>query len=354
VTEIRSASTAGADTVPQGDTRATIVKAPLVYALIAVVSFSVTLLSFSAPSGADQISSLQAQAAQVSTEVILEQLQIGGYQQQYAAAIERSQQDGQLAGRTRTYIERDQQRIGQDVKELQRAVVTAYVDGGTTANTTPLFTNQQSDGAQSEYEQMLVGQVSTTADQLRSDRQSLQVQEASLQRVVAQDQVAQSDAQSMLQQSQSTQQQLQQQSAQVSGQLEVAVAQQQVQQAAAAAAAVSAAEAKAAAAQKAEIVVGNQTSTAGSSTAAPALNPFLRCVVQDESGGDYQAVSPNGEYMGAFQFSQSTWNDAATLAGRPDLVGVPPNQASPADQDALAVALYSADGRQPWYDPCST
>jgi hypothetical protein len=58
--------------------------------------------------------------------------------------------------------------------------------------------------------------------------------------------------------------------------------------------------------------------------------------------------------MGAFQFSQSTWNKAAQLAGLPGLIGVPPNLASKADQDTLAVALYALDGQQPWYDPCRT
>jgi hypothetical protein len=80
----------------------------------------------------------------------------------------------------------------------------------------------------------------------------------------------------------------------------------------------------------------------------------LVCVRQAESGGDYQAVSPNGEYMGAFQFSQPTWNDAAQIAGLPGLVGVPPNTATKADQDTLAVALYNADGDQPWYGDCGT
>jgi hypothetical protein len=82
------------------------------------------------------------------------------------------------------------------------------------------------------------------------------------------------------------------------------------------------------------------------------LNPFLQCVVQHESGGNYGAVSPNGQYMGAFQFSQPTWDTAAQAAGRPDLVGVPPNQASKADQDTMAVTLYSLDGKQPWVDGC--
>jgi hypothetical protein len=56
--------------------------------------------------------------------------------------------------------------------------------------------------------------------------------------------------------------------------------------------------------------------------------------------------------MGAFQFSQSTWNEAASLAGLPGLIGVPPNLASKASQDTLAVALYAVDGERPWYDPC--
>ncbi len=58
--------------------------------------------------------------------------------------------------------------------------------------------------------------------------------------------------------------------------------------------------------------------------------------------------------MGGFQFSQATWNEAASLAGRPQLVDVPPNEATPAEQDDLAIALYQADGRQPWNDSCST
>ena len=60
----------------------------------------------------------------------------------------------------------------------------------------------------------------------------------------------------------------------------------------------------------------------------PTLNPFLQCVVRVESGGNYQAVSPNGLYMGAFQFSQPTWNYAAQASNWAILIGVPPNRAS--------------------------
>jgi transglycosylase-like protein len=112
--------------------------------------------------------------------------------------------------------------------------------------------------------------------------------------------------------------------------------------------------AAAAAASSAPSSTSGTTAVPVSSGADPALPPFLQCVVQAESGGNYAAVSPNGEYMGAFQFSQATWNMAAQAAGRPDLVGVPPNQASKADQDTLAVTLYNLDGEQPWLgDRCS-
>jgi hypothetical protein len=77
-------------------------------------------------------------------------------------------------------------------------------------------------------------------------------------------------------------------------------------------------------------------------------------VVQAESGGNYGAVSPSGTYMGAFQFSQPTWNFAARAAGLSYLVGLPPNRATKAEQDTVAVALFALDGQQPWLgDRCS-
>lgn len=67
-----------------------------------------------------------------------------------------------------------------------------------------------------------------------------------------------------------------------------------------------------------------------------------------ESGGNYQAVSSNGLYHGAYQFYQGTWDNIARSSGRTDLVGVAPSDASPADQDALALALYQSRGHRPW------
>jgi hypothetical protein len=93
------------------------------------------------------------------------------------------------------------------------------------------------------------------------------------------------------------------------------------------------------------------------STLTPDLSgdPFLVCTRAHESdnSGGYQAISAGGTYRGAYQFDRSTWNSAAMLAGRPDLVGVDPAAAAPADQDLLALALYHARGTQPWGGRCA-
>ena len=90
---------------------------------------------------------------------------------------------------------------------------------------------------------------------------------------------------------------------------------------------------------------------------APAPPPdsaaFLACVRQRESHGNYRAVSAGGTYRGAYQFAQSSWDLTARHAGRADLVGVPPDQAAPADQDALAFDLYKWQGSKPWGGSCS-
>jgi hypothetical protein len=90
---------------------------------------------------------------------------------------------------------------------------------------------------------------------------------------------------------------------------------------------------------------------AGAGLPDPALNAFLQCVIQRESGGDYGIDTGNG-YYGAFQFSQSTWNIAAQDAGLSYLVGVVPSSATKAEQDTVAVALYALDGGRPWTGDC--
>lgn len=66
-----------------------------------------------------------------------------------------------------------------------------------------------------------------------------------------------------------------------------------------------------------------------------------------ESTDNYANVSASGTYRGAYQFARSTWDGLAGQT-RPDLAGIDPATAAPADQDAMAVALWQRDGRSPW------
>jgi hypothetical protein len=105
------------------------------------------------------------------------------------------------------------------------------------------------------------------------------------------------------------------------------------------------------------------TTTTAPKVAAPAPPPagpvptaseanFLACVRQRESHGDYTAVDPTGTYMGAYQIYQGGWDAVARSMGRTDLVGVRPNRAAPADQDAVALTMLRMYGTSPWGGAC--
>jgi len=358
---------------------------PAAIALLLTAVPAVALVA-AVPTGADQVADLQAQAAQIAQTLVREQLQVGSFQQQYSVATAQVAKDAAAVGQTQQQLDADQQRIETDTGRIRAQALRDYMSAGsvTTGVEEQVFGGGGSDAlARTEYESIASGNVTTAIDELHTSRQHLQAQQAELQQQQAADQAEQARQAGYLSQADATQSQLADEQAQVKGQLASAVAAQQAAQAAAAAAAVKASEAQAAqkaeAAQKAPAGGSGSGSGSGSSGTAPAgtqaaaptattaapsggggggatsdppLPPFLQCVVQAESGGDYQAVSPDGQYMGAFQFSQSTWDLAAQDAGLPGLVGVPPNTASKADQDTLAVTLYNLDGEQPWYDPC--
>ncbi len=211
---------------------------------------------------------------------------------------------------------------------------------------------------------MASGDITLTIDALQIDQSGLRSERATLEQQEAQDQTTTNQEATLTNAAHQTEVELESKQSEVTGQLAVVVAQQQAAQAAAAAAAVRAAQAAAsqAAASQATTNTTQPAASAAStavqviavstSTGDPTLPPFLQCVLQVESSGNYDAVSPGGTYMGGFQFSQATWNEAAQLAGMPQLINVPPNEATPAEQDDLAIALYDADGEQPWNDSC--
>lgn len=95
-------------------------------------------------------------------------------------------------------------------------------------------------------------------------------------------------------------------------------------------------------------------SAVGASQTSKSDEAFLSCTRDHESNsaGGYQAISPDRQYYGAYQFLVSTWNHTAEHVGRLDLVGVRPDHASPDDQNALALDLYHWQGNGPWEGRC--
>ena len=70
-----------------------------------------------------------------------------------------------------------------------------------------------------------------------------------------------------------------------------------------------------------------------------------------ESTNNYEAVSPSGTYRGAYQFSQATWDFISGISAHVEvhhLFGVDPVNASPAEQDLMALTLYNYWGRGQW------
>lgn len=88
--------------------------------------------------------------------------------------------------------------------------------------------------------------------------------------------------------------------------------------------------------------------SSGGSLSTHHNDPFLACVRQRESGGNYRVDSPGGQYHGAYQFLQSTWDATVRHIGAFDVVGVDPHTASPTLQDDMAWALYQWQGPGPW------
>ena len=326
-----------------------------------VAAITATVVVTPGTVAADQVSSLKGQATQIAEDLVLEQLQIGSYQQHYDVDIAKVQRDEAEIGSSEDQIQADTSRVKRDRGRLQSEAVSAYINLDPEVNgTEALFANQKEAATRAEYEEVASGDIALTIAAIHIDENGLRAERATLEQQEAQDQATTNQEATLADSTRQTEVRLASKQSEITGELAVAVAQQQAAQAAAAAAAVQAAQAKAAAVVAtskaarplAATSTAPQVSAASSSSGDPSLPPFLQCVLQTESGGNYGAVSPGGTYMGGFQFSQATWNQAAQLAGMPQLIDVPPNEATPAEQDDAAIALYKADGEQPWNDSC--
>lgn len=333
-----------------------VVLAAFLSTLVAATSLTVVLVP--RPAAADQIADLKAQAKAISQALVQEQLQIGAYQQQYSVASVKVDADARAVGQIGNEISQDKRRINKETIVVRQLAIVSYMDSGASlSGSDEVFTgNAEKAELADEYSAISAGNIDTALDRFHAAQRVLQTHEATLEQAQIKDRADATQEEADLGQANQTEQQMESEQAQVTGHLAAVVAQQAAVQAAAAVAAVAAAQRAAAQAADSRVTatLGSTVVATGEPTTDPVLNPYLQCVVQAESGGNYAAVSANGLYMGGFQFSQATWNMAAPAASLANLVGVPPNLASPAAQDDVAIALYTLDGRQPWLgDRCS-
>ena len=279
------------------------------------------------PAEADQVADLEARATTISQALVHERLQIDADRQQYSTASGDVALDAQAVNQTAQAIGAGEQRADRERSAVDQQALAAYMDaeGDVSSPEVALLTGREGSlVAFDEYSDIAVADISATLGRLHGTQRALRSEEEALEQRQLQDQFDRQQASTDLARAVVGEEQLQSLQAQVTGEL----------------------------AQAVEAQTADQHAAASWSGSDPVLNPFLQCVVRTESNGDYQAVSPNGTYMGAFQFSQATWDMAATAAGRLDLVGVAPDVASKADQDAVAVVLFDLDGEEPWFDPC--
>jgi hypothetical protein len=197
------------------------------------------------PVAADQVSDLKAQAAQIAQDLVLEQLQIGAYQQQYDVDIAKVQRDEAKIGSTEHQIQADISRVSRDHKRLQAEAVSAYINLDPGFDGALFDGNQNNALAKGEYEEVVGGDIALTMDVLHTDENGLRAERIILEQQEAQDQATTNQEGALANAASQTQGELESKQSEITGELAVAVAQQQAAQAAAAAAAVRAAQAQA-------------------------------------------------------------------------------------------------------------
>ena len=322
---------------------------------------------------ADQVSALKAQATQIAQDLVLEQLQIGTYQQQYDVDTAKVQHDKVEIESSGARIQADITRVGRDRKRLQSEVVSAYINvDPEVSGIGVLFEDQKDAPTRTEYEEVASGDIALSIDALHTDEAGLRAARATLEQEEVRDQATTNQEGTLADSAHQTEIQLASKQSEITGQLARRWLsnrrhRRRPRQRRSGRHRQRRPRLRPAAAGRhrhrrpprpprrpadPSTPAAPQGFAAGPPSGDPPLPPFLQCVLQTESGGNYGAVSPGGTYMGGFQFSQATWNEAAVLAGMPQLINVPPNEATPAEQDDLAIALYDADGQQPWNDSC--
>jgi len=143
---------------------------------------SSTVLVFSRPVAADNLSSARAKAAAIESELAAAQSRMSALSQQYdAAAYHLSQINSAIAG-TRATIANDRKQVDVDKQTLAKAAVANYISDGAASTENPIFSgNEKTVGAADEYSKIAEGDINLAMANLHTAENALTVQENQLQ-----------------------------------------------------------------------------------------------------------------------------------------------------------------------------
>jgi len=199
----------------------------------------VTLLSCvlggsSRPAGADPLSSAEAQASLITSQLAADQQRLDTTSQQYDAAQQQLQQVGEQITQIEAGVARDRSQVEGDTADLRQEAVASYMSGTSDSGLQTLFS---SGGEQAtvagEYRAVASGDISGAIDALNVAQTHLATQESQLQSAQNQDQAALAEAAAAKQSAQATESSQQATLSQVKGQIATLVAQRQAAQLAA-------------------------------------------------------------------------------------------------------------------------
>jgi len=228
VTDVEISSTVPSSQQTGWPRRAALVAGAVVTLLSCVLGGS------SRPAGADPLSSAEAQASLITSQLAADQQRLDATSQQYDAAQQQLQQVGEQITQIEAGVARDRSQVGDDTADLRQEAVASYMSGTSDSGLQTLFS---SGGEQAtvagEYRAVASGDISGAIDALNVAQAHLATQESQLQSAQNQDQAALAEAAAAKQSAQATVSSQQATLSQVKGQIATLVAQRQAAQLAA-------------------------------------------------------------------------------------------------------------------------
>jgi len=227
--------------------------------VVTVCSSTVVLVS--RPVFADSVGDAKAKAAAIESELTAAQAQMSALSQKYDQAQAKLSQVDQAINTTKAAIAANKAEVSKDKVTLEKAAIANYVSDGAAETQNPIFSNnEQSLGAQTEYNQIASGDINEAVANLHTAENKLSAQESQLNAQQGEAQSAVNTEQAAVEQNQQVVAQQSAALAQENGEVATLVAQQQQQEAAAAA---QQTQAKITAAN--QVVASSSGSNAGSS-----------------------------------------------------------------------------------------